>query len=171
MWMTHLCTENLWQRMVSQIHQYHKFMQIVYIGWNKTGWFHSFSLHHTTTVYRKATHTEWYLQWDSHHNITAKYSVDNTLTHRAKTVCSTHQLLQKEEEHLREALKKYKHPNWALIRVKIKNNMHKKPLNNNIKTVQYQQRARRYNYWSHKPKASVKASKTSIANIRYAGRF
>ena len=30
-------------------------------------------------------HTDQYLQWDSHHNIAAKYSVISTLTHRGKT--------------------------------------------------------------------------------------
>ena len=28
------------------------------------------------TVYRKPMHTDQYLQWDSHHNLVAKYSVD-----------------------------------------------------------------------------------------------
>ena len=36
------------------------------------------------TEYRKPTHTDQYIQWDSHHHISAKYSVTNTLTHRAK---------------------------------------------------------------------------------------
>ena len=36
------------------------------------------------TVYRMPTHTDQYLQWDSHHNISAKCSVINTLSHRAK---------------------------------------------------------------------------------------
>ena len=35
------------------------------------------------TVYHKPTHTEQYLQWDSHHNLSAKYSVIGTLTHLA----------------------------------------------------------------------------------------
>ena len=39
------------------------------------------------TVYQKPTHTDQYLQWDSHHSLSAKYSVMGTLTHRAKTVC------------------------------------------------------------------------------------
>ena len=41
-----------------------------------------------TSVYRKATHTDQYLHWDSHHAITSKYSVVGTLFHRARTVCS-----------------------------------------------------------------------------------
>ena len=41
-----------------------------------------------TTVYRKPTHTDQYLHWDSHHSIINKYSVCNTLSHRAQYVCS-----------------------------------------------------------------------------------
>ena len=35
-------------------------------------------------VYCKPTHTDQYLQWDSHHNLSANYSVISTLTHREK---------------------------------------------------------------------------------------
>ena len=42
-----------------------------------------------TTVYRKPTHTNQYLQWDSHHAITNKYSIISTLLHRAKTSALT----------------------------------------------------------------------------------
>ena len=34
-----------------------------------------------TSVYRKPTHTDLYQQWDSHHHLSAKYSVINTLRH------------------------------------------------------------------------------------------
>ena len=76
----------------------------------------------STTVYRNPTHTDLYLQWDSHHTTAAKYSVVNTLHHRAKVVCSTPQLLEKEEGHLQKVLLESKYPMWALNRVKMKIN-------------------------------------------------
>ena len=51
----------------------------------------------STTVYRKTTHTDLYLQLDSHHTISSEYSVVGTLHHRAKTICSSCQLLEQEE--------------------------------------------------------------------------
>ena len=69
------------------------------------------------TVYRKPTHTDQYLQWDSHHHLSAKFSVIQTLSHRASTVCSNPGLLQKEKQHLRKALTKCNYPKWALDKV------------------------------------------------------
>ena len=69
------------------------------------------------TVYRKPTHTDQYLQWDSHHHLSAKFSVIHTLSHRAQTVCSNPEPLQKEEIHFRKALSKCKYPKWALDKV------------------------------------------------------
>ena len=66
-----------------------------------------------TTVFRKPTHTDMYLHWDSYYQLSAKYSVINTLRHRAKTVCSTKQLLTEEEDHLYNALRRCKYPLWA----------------------------------------------------------
>ena len=51
-------------------------------------------------VYHKPTLTDQYLQWDSHHSLSAKYSVIGTLTHRAKIFCTDPELLQGEINHL-----------------------------------------------------------------------
>ena len=74
----------------------------------------------STSVFRKPTHTDLYLQWDSHHTLTSKYSMIGTLQHRPQTICSNPQLLQKKEQHLKNALKKCKYPTWALNRIQIK---------------------------------------------------
>ena len=70
------------------------------------------------TVYRKPTHTDQYMQWNSHHHLSAKFSVIHALSHRAQAVCSKPELLQKEKDHLRKALTKCKYPKWALDKVK-----------------------------------------------------
>ena len=49
------------------------------------------------TVYWRPTHTDQYLQWDSHHNLSDKFSVINTLSHRAQTVCINPELLKQEK--------------------------------------------------------------------------
>ena len=84
-----------------------------------------------TTVYRKPTHTDQYLKWDSNHTITSKYGVVGTLHHRAKTICSSPKLLQHEEKHLHQALTRCGYPEWALKRAKItsKNRKEKKQKN------------------------------------------
>ena len=68
----------------------------------------------STSVYRKPTHTDQYLHWDSNHHITVKQSVFNTLAHRAKTVSSTQDLLDKELSHIKTALHHCQFPAWAL---------------------------------------------------------
>ena len=68
----------------------------------------------STSVYRKPTHTDQYLHWDSNHHITAKQSVYNTLAHRAKTVSSTQHNLEKELSHIKTALHHCQFPSWAL---------------------------------------------------------
>ena len=68
----------------------------------------------STSVYRKPTHTDKYLHWDSNHHITAKQSVFNTLAHRAKVFSSTQAKLDKELQHIKSALQQCQFPNWAL---------------------------------------------------------
>ena len=93
----------------------------------------------STKVYRKPTHTDLYLQSDSHHTTAAKYSVVSTLHHRAKAVCSTQKLLDEEENHLQRVLTENKYPNSALNRVKnkikapTKQDLKRREQTNNIK--------------------------------------
>ena len=68
----------------------------------------------STTIYRKPMHTDQYLHWDSNHHITAKQSVFNTLAHRAKTVSSTQDKMDKELDHIKTALQHCQFPTWAL---------------------------------------------------------
>ena len=74
------------------------------------------------TVYRKPTHTNQYLQWDSHHHLSAIFSVIHTFSHRAQTVCSNPELLHKDKAHLRNALTQCKYPKWALDKVERRHN-------------------------------------------------
>ena len=85
-------------------------------------------------MYHKPTHTDQYLQWDSHHSLSAKYSVIGTLTHRAKTVCTELELLQRELKHLRKALVRCKYPHWAINKVqnKVLNSNLEDSSNNNL---------------------------------------
>ena len=73
-----------------------------------------------TTVYRKPTHTNQYLQWDSHHTISSKYSVISSLLHRAKDICSSKDLLKEEQAQIQRALSICKYPAWAINRMKLK---------------------------------------------------
>ena len=63
-----------------------------------------------TTGYRKPTHTNQYLHWESHHSLSAR------------TTCVNSPLLHKEGEHIKGALQRCKFPNWGLTRLKIKSN-------------------------------------------------
>ena len=69
------------------------------------------------TVYRKPTHTDQYLQWDSHYHLSAKFSVIHTLCHRAQIVCRNPELLHKEKAYFRNVLTQCKYPKWALDKV------------------------------------------------------
>ncbi len=68
----------------------------------------------STRVYRKPTHTDLYLNWNSHHPVSAKLSVVKTLFHRANVVSSTQDLLDIECKHLTEVLKVNDFPQWAI---------------------------------------------------------
>ena len=99
--------------------------------------------HLSTTVYRKPTHTDLYLQWDRNHTITSKYSVVGTLHHRAQVICSSPELLQQEEKHLHQALTRCNYPKWALNRAIIRSkarNTRKQNNNTNNNVIKQNQR-------------------------------
>ena len=72
------------------------------------------------TVYRKPAHTDKYLHWDSNHYIGAKHSVYNTSAHRAKVVSHNMEALQKELQHIGNALQACQFPNWTINRLQQK---------------------------------------------------
>ena len=56
----------------------------------------------TTSVYRKATHTDRYLHFRSNHLTKDKLSGINTLRYRAEHYCSNKELLRAELKHLEQ---------------------------------------------------------------------
>ncbi len=66
-----------------------------------------------TTVYRKATHTDQYLSFQSHHPLQHKLGVIRTLYHQADTVISDQLDIVKEKEHLQDALKICGYDEWT----------------------------------------------------------
>ena len=75
----------------------------------------------STSVYKKPTHANQYLQWNSHHAISNKYSVINSLLHRATDICSNQDQLEEEQTHTDRVLSACKYPTWAIKRMKLKN--------------------------------------------------
>ena len=71
-----------------------------------------------TRVYRKETHTDQYLNFQSNHPLEHKIGVVKTLAYRAKTVVSEREDRRKELEHLRGALKCKGYPDWILRELK-----------------------------------------------------
>ena len=60
-------------------------------------------------MYRKPTHTDRYLHYNSFHHPSIKNSVCKTLINRAKTICEVENI-EGELEHLRSVLKMNGHP-------------------------------------------------------------
>ena len=54
----------------------------------------------TTTVYRKSTCNDVYLNWNTFAPATWKRGTLKTLAERAYVICSTHHLLERELKHL-----------------------------------------------------------------------
>ena len=96
---------------------------------------HTFSI----SVYRKPTHMDQYLHWDSNHHITVKQSVFNTLAHRTKIVSSSQERLEQELQHIKTALQACQFPNWALNQWHHKFTKQNQPTKSNNTTTNNQQ--------------------------------
>lgn len=58
----------------------------------------------STTMFRKSTHTDKYLDFHSHHPLAHKVSVARTLFNRTEKICSDFPDKEKEKEHIAMAL-------------------------------------------------------------------
>ena len=67
-----------------------------------------------TTVYRKPTHTDQYLNWESNHHLDHKRSVVRTLLDRATTHVSDPTDRESEISHVQEVLRANGYKDWAL---------------------------------------------------------
>ena len=65
-------------------------------------------------VYRKATHTDQYLNFASNHPLVHKLGVVRTLHHRAKAVVTEPEDLKEEIGHVNQALERCGYPKWTL---------------------------------------------------------
>ena len=71
------------------------------------------ALQHLYT-YRKPTHTDQYLNWNSNHPAQQKLGIVRNLMHRAETLTSQEQDLISEKDKVRDALRTCGYPEWAL---------------------------------------------------------
>ena len=65
------------------------------------------------SVYRKPTHTDQYLHFNSHQPLQHKLGVIRTLKHRAKTISSDNNTLDNELKHIKQALSVCGYAQWV----------------------------------------------------------
>jgi len=68
-------------------------------------------------VYRKKTHTDQYLSFQSHHPVHQKLGVIRTLLERCNKLITEEDDKIREKEHIKTALNRCGYPNWAIDRV------------------------------------------------------
>ena len=72
------------------------------------------------SIYRKATHTDQYLDFRSNHHIKQKIGIIDTFQHRIRELVTTEEDKKIELNHVKKALKRCGHPNWSLNKKKRK---------------------------------------------------
>ena len=71
-----------------------------------------------TTVYRKPTHTNQYLNFESNHPLSTRIGVGRTLFDRASQIVQDREQLHLEQKHIKTTLKKCGYKGWALNQAK-----------------------------------------------------
>ena len=71
-------------------------------------------------IYRKPTHTDQYLHFESHHHVKQKIGIIKTFRNRINTIITKEQDKRTEETHVKEALRNCGHPEWSLKEQKTK---------------------------------------------------
>ena len=66
------------------------------------------------TIYRKATHTDQYLDFSSNHHIKQKTGIYRTFEHRVNEIITTEEDKKKEMKHVRKSLRSCGHSTWTL---------------------------------------------------------
>ena len=75
------------------------------------------------SMFRKPTHTDQYLAFESHHPLEHKFSVIRTLFHRADTVVTYPEDQQREKEHVKTALCCCGYEDWSFKERAQRNNL------------------------------------------------
>ena len=65
-------------------------------------------------IYRKETHTDQYLMFDSHHPVEHKLSVVRTLLGRNEAIVTDEADRLEEDQHVKKVLKQCKYPDWPI---------------------------------------------------------
>ncbi|XP_060781028.1 uncharacterized protein LOC132888964 [Neoarius graeffei] len=86
-------------------------------------------------VYRKLTHTDQYLLFDSHHPLEHKLGVISTLQHRAQNIPTMVEGKEKEQNHIRKALQNCGYPNWSFFKSRKRNITDKEDNRNKRKNI------------------------------------
>ena len=70
------------------------------------------------TIYRKATHTDQYLDFQSNHHLKQKIGIISTFEHSIEKLVTKEEDKKNEIKHVKKALKRCGHPKWSLNRKK-----------------------------------------------------
>ena len=66
------------------------------------------------SIYRKPTHTDQYLNWNSSHHLSQKTGIFRTFQHRINTIITEEDDKEAERAHVKKALRRCGHPNWTM---------------------------------------------------------